>query len=444
MTDRPLVAGVDTSTQSCKVVVCDAETGEVVRTGRASHPDGTEVDPRHWWAAWQEASGGGLLDGVSAVAVGGQQHGMVLLDEHGEVVRDALLWNDTRSAQAAARPRRRARRPGLGRRHRPGARRRDHGEQAALGRHPRAREPGPGPHLRAPPRLAHRPHPRRRRHRPRRLDDRRWRRLRHRLLVRGHPRVPPRPAPARDRHRPRRAARGGAGRGRRPHGIRAGGGRGHRRQHGRRAGPRASARATSSSRSAPAARRSRATRARRPTPPAACSRSRMPRAVSSRWSARSTPRGCSRPAPPMLGTDHAGLDRLALAGAPGAGGLTLLPYLDGERTPNLPTATGSLHGLTRVERDAGEPGPRGGRGDAAQPRRRGGCRARRRVPGAAGAAHRRCRGVDRGAGDRARPVRGARRGAEPRRVRRRRCGPPGGLGARRWRRTRRAGTSTST
>jgi len=101
MPDRPLVAGVDTSTQSCKVVVCDAETGEVVRTGRASHPDGTEVDPRHWWDAWREASGDGILDGVSAIAVGGQQHGMVLLDEHGEVVRPALLWNDTRSAQAA-------------------------------------------------------------------------------------------------------------------------------------------------------------------------------------------------------------------------------------------------------------------------------------------------------------------------------------------------------
>ena len=50
----------------------------------------------------------------------------------------------------------------------------------------------------------------------------------------------------------------------------------------------------------------------------------------------------------MLGTDLAGLDRLALAAEPGAGGLTLLPYLDGERTPNLPTATGSLHGLTRA------------------------------------------------------------------------------------------------
>ncbi|GAA4399483.1 xylulokinase [Fodinibacter luteus] len=101
MPDRPLVAGVDTSTQSCKVVVCDAETGAVLRTGRASHPDGTEVDPRHWWSAWEQASGDGILDGVSTLAVGGQQHGMVLLDEHDEVVRPALLWNDTRSAGAA-------------------------------------------------------------------------------------------------------------------------------------------------------------------------------------------------------------------------------------------------------------------------------------------------------------------------------------------------------
>ena len=49
----------------------------------------------------------------------------------------------------------------------------------------------------------------------------------------------------------------------------------------------------------------------------------------------------------MLGTDLAGLERLALAAAPGAGGLSLLPYLDGERTPDLPTATGTLGGLTR-------------------------------------------------------------------------------------------------
>ena len=47
---RSLVAGVDSSTQSCKIVVCDAETGQVVRSARAPHPDGTEVDPAAWWA----------------------------------------------------------------------------------------------------------------------------------------------------------------------------------------------------------------------------------------------------------------------------------------------------------------------------------------------------------------------------------------------------------
>jgi xylulokinase len=98
----PLVAGVDSSTQSCKVVVRDAATGELVRQGAAPHPDGTEVDPEAWWEALQTATAaaGGLSD-VAAVAVGGQQHGMVCLDASGHVVRPALLWNDTRSAQAA-------------------------------------------------------------------------------------------------------------------------------------------------------------------------------------------------------------------------------------------------------------------------------------------------------------------------------------------------------
>ncbi len=95
-----LVAGVDSSTQSTKVVVCDAHTGEIVRTGRAPHPDGTEVDPKAWWEAFTEATNG-LMDGVKAIGVGGQQHGLVTLDEDGEVVRPALLWNDTRSAQQA-------------------------------------------------------------------------------------------------------------------------------------------------------------------------------------------------------------------------------------------------------------------------------------------------------------------------------------------------------
>lgn len=98
----PLVAGIDSSTQSCKVVVCEAETGRLVREGSARHPEGTEVHPDHWWDALQQAiAAAGGLDDVEAIAVGGQQHGMVCLDEAGEVVREALLWNDTRSAQAA-------------------------------------------------------------------------------------------------------------------------------------------------------------------------------------------------------------------------------------------------------------------------------------------------------------------------------------------------------
>ncbi|HEX8093614.1 xylulokinase [Jatrophihabitans sp.] len=98
-----LVAGVDSSTQSCKVVIRDADTGQLVRQGRAGHPEGTEVHPDAWWQALQTAleQAGGLAD-VAALSVGGQQHGMVCLDADGEVVRPALLWNDTRSAAAAA------------------------------------------------------------------------------------------------------------------------------------------------------------------------------------------------------------------------------------------------------------------------------------------------------------------------------------------------------
>jgi xylulokinase len=97
-----LVAGVDSSTQSCKVVVRDLATGTLVRSGRAAHPEGTEVDPGAWWDALQsaiDASGG--LDDVAALSVAGQQHGMVALDVSGCVIRPALLWNDARSAPAA-------------------------------------------------------------------------------------------------------------------------------------------------------------------------------------------------------------------------------------------------------------------------------------------------------------------------------------------------------
>ena len=98
-----LVAGVDSSTQSCKIVIRDAATGAPVRQGRAPHPDGTEIHPDRWWRALGEAIGAaGGLDDVAALSVGGgQQHGMVVLDADGEVIRPALLWNDTRSAAAA-------------------------------------------------------------------------------------------------------------------------------------------------------------------------------------------------------------------------------------------------------------------------------------------------------------------------------------------------------
>ncbi|HEV2241355.1 MAG TPA: FGGY family carbohydrate kinase [Streptosporangiaceae bacterium] len=96
-----LVVGVDSSTQSCKVVLCRADDGTVIGRGSAPHPPGTEADPAAWWAALLQA-GDGLLERADAVGVAGQQHGMIVLDSGGEVVRPALLWNDLRSAPAAA------------------------------------------------------------------------------------------------------------------------------------------------------------------------------------------------------------------------------------------------------------------------------------------------------------------------------------------------------
>lgn len=96
------VAGVDSSTQNCKVVIRDATTGQLVRSGRAGHPHGTEVDPARWWEALRAAiAQAGGIDDVAAIAIAGQQHGLIPLDADGQVIRPALLWNDTRSAAAA-------------------------------------------------------------------------------------------------------------------------------------------------------------------------------------------------------------------------------------------------------------------------------------------------------------------------------------------------------
>jgi xylulokinase len=107
-TTGPLVLGVDSSTQATKVVAVELETGRIVAEGRAAHTvSGTggarESDPRDWWRALGEAlAGTGCADRAAAISVGGQQHGMVTLDAAGEVVRPAPLWNDVRSAPQAA------------------------------------------------------------------------------------------------------------------------------------------------------------------------------------------------------------------------------------------------------------------------------------------------------------------------------------------------------
>ena len=96
------VLGVDSSTQSVKIVVRDAETGELINSASCPHPDGTEVDPQHWFDALTDAVAEvGGLNSVDAISIAGQQHGMIVLDESGEVIRPALLWNDTRSGSQA-------------------------------------------------------------------------------------------------------------------------------------------------------------------------------------------------------------------------------------------------------------------------------------------------------------------------------------------------------
>ncbi|MCB8878183.1 xylulokinase [Acidisoma silvae] len=106
--ERHLVAGIDTSTQSCTVVLRRLEDGAFVAQGRAPHPATTpprsEQDPRDWWQALTEALGqiASHLPSVAAISVGGQGHGLVILDGDDEPIRPAKLWNDTESAADAA------------------------------------------------------------------------------------------------------------------------------------------------------------------------------------------------------------------------------------------------------------------------------------------------------------------------------------------------------
>lgn len=102
-----LVAGVDSSTQSTKVVLVDTASGRVVAEASAPHQvsgsaGARETDPRQWADALSRAlRGTGRAREVEAISVGAQQHGLVVLGADGQPLRPAILWNDTRSAPQA-------------------------------------------------------------------------------------------------------------------------------------------------------------------------------------------------------------------------------------------------------------------------------------------------------------------------------------------------------
>ncbi len=103
----PLVLGIDSSTQSTKVELRDADDGRLVASGRAAHPSTTppcsEQDPARWWAALGEAAASLPRVEIAAVSVAAQQMGLVALDSALRPVRPAKLWNDTESAPQADR-----------------------------------------------------------------------------------------------------------------------------------------------------------------------------------------------------------------------------------------------------------------------------------------------------------------------------------------------------
>ena len=95
-----LVAGVDSSTQQTKLVVLDLACGDLVHSSALPHPDGTELDPTHWWYALH-GSGSAEPHGAAAMSIAAQQHTTIFLDADGKSVRPALLWNDLRAAESA-------------------------------------------------------------------------------------------------------------------------------------------------------------------------------------------------------------------------------------------------------------------------------------------------------------------------------------------------------
>lgn len=105
---RDLVAGIDSSTQSCTVVLRRLDDGAPAAHARTLHPatvpPRSEQAPEAWWQALLGAFAelGDYLPRIAAVSVGGQGHGLVLLGADDQPLRDAKLWNDTESAPDAA------------------------------------------------------------------------------------------------------------------------------------------------------------------------------------------------------------------------------------------------------------------------------------------------------------------------------------------------------
>lgn len=101
------VLGIDSSTQGTKVELRDADDGALLAAGRAPHPPTrpprSEQHPVAWWDALHAAlaAAGITLGDADALAVAAQQHGLVALDASGDVIRPAKLWNDTESAADA-------------------------------------------------------------------------------------------------------------------------------------------------------------------------------------------------------------------------------------------------------------------------------------------------------------------------------------------------------
>jgi xylulokinase len=102
---RSVVLGVDSSTQSTKVLAVDVDSGELAGEGRAPHSGEDIQDPADWWRALIDATHQALTPDlrVEAISVGAQQHGMVALDTEGRIVRPAPLWNNVAAAPDAER-----------------------------------------------------------------------------------------------------------------------------------------------------------------------------------------------------------------------------------------------------------------------------------------------------------------------------------------------------